>query len=280
MKTFQYLVFILLTSLAFSCKHYSKYEDEVFVEKANPEWEDPLVFEVNREKPRAFFIPFLSEANGPANSEFVYSLNGGWAFHLALNPSERPFMFYKEDYDIRDWSAINVPSNWEMEGYDVPIYTNVKYPHEKTPPYIQDHYNPVGSYKKEFKLNTEQLSKEAILHFGGVSSAFYVWVNGEYVGYSEDSKTPAEFNVTDYLRKGKNNIAVEVYRWSDASYLEDQDFWRLSGMTRDVYLLFREKQHIRDFEVYSGLDENYRDGIFRLKVKLVNNESISRDLLL
>ena len=280
MKVIQYLLFIILASVALSCKHYSKYQNEVLMEQANPEWEDPGVFEVNREKPRAYFIPFRSEANGPGNSEFVYSLNGEWAFHLAQNPSERPFMFYKEDYDIRDWDKIMVPSNWEMKGYDVPIYTNVKYPHEKNPPKIQDHYNPVGSYKKEFKILKDQLGKETYLHFGAVSSAYYVWMNGELVGYSEDSKTPAEFNVTNYLRKGKNNLAVEVYRWSDASYLEDQDFWRLSGMTRDVYLLFREKQHIRDFEVFSGLDEKYQDGIFRLKVEVVNNEDISKDLVL
>jgi beta-galactosidase len=194
-----------------SCNPYSKFENEPLVEKENPEWEDPEVFQVNREEPRAYFIPYISDAHAESgdwkNSEFILSLNGEWAFHVAKNPSERPHLFYRENYDIRDWDIINVPSNWETEGYDVPIYTNVKYPHAKTPPKTQKHYNPVGSYKRTFEVTTAQMSKEAFLHFGGVSSAFYVWVNGEYVGYSEDSKTPAEFNVTEYLRKGKNQVA-------------------------------------------------------------------------
>lgn len=263
----------LLLPLMFSCRQYSNYEDVSFQEKDNPEWEDPTVYEVNREPQRAYFIPFR-EAEGPmtvsGESDLALSLNGEWVFHIAENPSQRPVMFYKNDYDIRDWATINVPANWELEGFDVPIYTNVKYPHDKTPPRIQDHYNPVGSYKRNFRLSGEQVSSEVILHFGAVSSAFYVWINGEYVGYSEDSKTPAEFNITPFVKKGRNNIAMEIYRWSDASYLEDQDFWRMSGMTRDVYLLFREEQHIRDFEVTATLDEKYMDGLFGLEVELRN----------
>ncbi|MDF1573057.1 MAG: glycoside hydrolase family 2 TIM barrel-domain containing protein [Bacteroidales bacterium] len=274
MKINVILFLLAMMFSVFSCTQYSKYEDVTMEEQVRTEWEDPQVYEVNREPQRAWFIPFKDsatfDAGDPSSSSFVLSLNGTWKFHLAQNPDGRPFMFYKEDYDIRDWEEIAVPANWEIVGYDVPIYTNVKYPHEKTPPVIQDHYNPVGSYRKEFRITGDQLDKEAILHFGAVSSAFYVWVNGEYVGYSEDSKTPAEFNVSEYLRKGKNNIAVEVYRWSDASYLEDQDFWRLSGMTRDVYVLFREQQHIRDFEVTATLDEAYRNGLFGLEVELRN----------
>ena len=152
----------------------------------------------------------------------------------------------------------------------IPIYVNIKYPHEKNPPRIQKHYNPTGSYKTGFELREGWEGKEIFLHFGAVSSAMYVWVNGEQVGYSEDSKTPAEFNITSYLKPGKNTLAVEVYKWSDASYLEDQDFWRMGGITRDVFLMARNPQHIRDFRVVAGLDNAYRDGIFKLEVEVVN----------
>ena len=187
---------------------------------------------------------------------------------MVTKPSDRPYYFFKTDYDDADWKEIKVPSNWELEGYDIPIYTNVKYPHEKTPPKIQDHYNPVGSYRTYFTLNDKMQGKEVILHFGAVSSAMYIWVNGEKVGYSEGSKTPAEFNITKFLKKGKNLLSVEVYRWSDASYIEDQDFWRLSGITRDVYLLAREKCHIKDFWSRADLLDNYTDGKFNLEIEL------------
>ncbi len=196
-----------------------------------------------------------------------------WKFHLAQNPSERPYWFFKNDFDTREWADINVPANWELEGFDYPIYTNVPYPHAKTPPLIQKHYNPVGSYKRTFTIPSEWKGKEVYLHFGAVSSMLNVWVNEQFVGYSEDSKTPAEFNVTKYLKKGENTLAVEIFRWSDASYLEDQDFWRMSGMTRDVYLLGRNPQHIRDFRVGSALDSTYANGLFSLSVELEEAEN-------
>ena len=176
--------------------------------------------------------------------------------------------FFRDDFDTHDWGTIPVPSNYEMEGYTYPIYTNIKYPHKKNPPYIQDHYNPVGSYKCHFTIPRDWLEKEVYLHFGAVSSAMYVWVNGELVGYNQDSKTPAEFNITSYLQKGKNSLAVEVYKWCDGSYLEDQDFWRLGGITRDVFLMAREKQHIGDFSVTAGLADDYRTGDFDMEAKL------------
>ncbi len=150
-----------------------------------------------------------------------------------------------------------MPSNWELQGFGYPIYTNIKYPHEKTPPKIQSHYNPVGSYRTSFKVNKEMLGRDVYLHFGAVSSAMNIWINGEKVGYSEGSKTPAEFLINEYIKEGDNLLAVEVFKWSDASYLEDQDFWRLSGITRDVFLLSRSKDHIIDFEVKAGLENNY-----------------------
>jgi len=162
-----------------------------------------------------------------------------------------------------------------MQGFDVPIYVNVQYPHEATPPTIQKHYNPVGSYKRSFTIPENWKGQDIILHFGAVSSAMYVWVNEQMVGYSEDSKTPAEFNITKYLKKGENSLAVEVYRWSDGSYLEDQDFWRMSGMTRDVFLMARNPQHIRDYRVSSPLVNNYQDGDFKLDIEVANSAEIT-----
>ncbi|MDX1284159.1 MAG: glycoside hydrolase family 2 TIM barrel-domain containing protein, partial [Draconibacterium sp.] len=178
--------------------------------------------------------------------------------------------FLKNDFDTRKWDEIDVPGNWEVLGYDYPIYTNVKYPHERTPPLIQEHYNPVGSYKTTFEIPAGWDGKEIIIHFGAVSSCMNLWVNEQFVGYSEDSKTPAEFNITKYLKGGKNTIAVEIFRWSDASYLEDQDFWRLSGITRDVYLVARNELKLTDFRVISALDETYTHGIFNLNVEAIN----------
>ncbi len=273
----RYIVSVLVLfalSLFLSCASYQTYEDQVFEEKDPRDWENPAVFQINREAARAHFIPFISEAQAREQdmwaSPLVQSLNGTWQFHLAQTPAERPVFFFKNDYDTRAWDSIRVPANWETEGFDIPIYTNVKYPHEKTPPTIQSHYNPVGSYKRSFTLAPDWADKEVFLHVGAVSSAMYVWVNGRMVGYSEDSKTPAEFNITAYLVEGTNQLAVEVYRWSDASYLEDQDFWRLSGMSRDVYLLARNPQYIRDFRVASPMVNAYKDGQFELNVDVSN----------
>ena len=242
-------------------------------EKDPVEWENPLVNAINREAPRAWFVPFEDEAllgGSLWESNLIRSLNGSWKFHLSQNPGERPADFYRDDYDTEGWDRIPVPSNWEMEGYDYPIYTNMRYPFERNPPYIQDHYNPTGSYKREFSLPEEWEGKEIFLHFGGVSSAMYVWINGEPVGYSEDSKTPAVFNITPYVHSGPNSLAVEVYKWCDGSYLEDQDFWRMGGITRDVFMMARNPLHIRDFHVEAGLDESYENGRFSLEAELVN----------
>ncbi|WP_308991308.1 glycoside hydrolase family 2 TIM barrel-domain containing protein [Mariniflexile litorale] len=266
----KYLLLPILLVFACSTKH--KYEGIAFEEKVPHDWENPEVFRINKEAPRASFIPFKTveevKEDNASKSTFYTSLNGVWKFNLSNTPSERPFYFFKPDYDISDWKDITVPGNWETQGFDIPIYTNVKYPHEKTPPTIQSHYNPVGSYRKNFTISKNDLTKEVILHFGAVSSAMYVWVNGEKVGYSEDSKTPAEFNISKYITEGDNQLAVEIYRWSDASYIEDQDFWRLSGITRDVYLLARDKAHVKDFWSHADLENDYKDGKYSLDIKL------------
>ncbi|MGQ8337437.1 glycoside hydrolase family 2 TIM barrel-domain containing protein [Sunxiuqinia sp. A32] len=266
------LLSVILLFVLASCT--SKYTDVPFEEMNPKPWEDPEIVQINKEDPRAAYIPYTSidQANEDVmwNSPLLQTLNGTWKFHLSQNPGERPYWFFKDDYDTRDWDEIEVPSNWEVQGFDYPIYTNVDYPHAKTPPLIQENYNPVGSYKRTFEIPADWDGKEIYLHFGAASSCLSVWVNEQYVGYSEDSKTPAEFNVTNVIKEGKNSLAVEIHRWSDASYLEDQDFWRLSGITRDSYVMARNKKHIDDFRVISTLDENYQNGVFELTVDLAN----------
>ena len=209
-------------------------------------------------RPHASLMPFDTSdkviANDFSASPYYKCLNGKWKFNLVTKPADRPASFFQQNFDETNWKLIDVPSNWELKGYDYPIYTNIKYPHDATPPTIQQNYNPVGSYRMEFETPGDWNGKEIILHFGAVSSAMYVWVNGKEVGYSEDSKTPAEFNVTKFLKNGKNLLAVQVFRWCDGSYLEDQDFWRMSGITRDVYLVARNPVHVFDFGVKSGLE--------------------------
>ena len=271
----KYLLLIVFAAIFATSSCKSKYENVSFEEKTPHDWENPAISEINREAPRAYFIPYATAEQAMQTdiwkSPFIQTLNGTWEFKLSHTPYVRPFYFFKDDYDTEDWTTIQVPGNWEMQGFDVPIYVNVQYPHEATPPTIQKHYNPVGSYKRSFTIPENWKGQDIILHFGAVSSAMYVWVNEQMVGYSEDSKTPAEFNITKFLKKGNNSLAVEVFRWSDGSYLEDQDFWRMSGMTRDVFLMARNPQHIRDYRVSSPLVNNYQDGDFKLDIEVVNS---------
>jgi beta-galactosidase len=268
------MIIVLLVS---SCRKMSKYEGIAFTEKNPRDWENPEVFQINREAPHATMISFPDEQSAleavSKNSPDFISLDGIWKFNYANSPDQRPFWFFKDDYDTRDWKDIEVPSNWQMKGYDVPIYVNITYPFKMNPPNIPHDWNPVGSYKRTFKVPSGWREKEVYLQFGAVSSAFYLWINEQLVGYSEDSKVPAEFNITKYLRDGRNNVAVEVYRWSDGSYLEDQDFWRLSGIQRSVFLHARPKTYINDFFAEGDLENNYNDGRLKLDVSLKNVEA-------
>ncbi len=263
---------IVLFVLISGCNNYRDYTDVPFDEKSTPDWENPAVNEINKEAPSAWFVPFAStdEINRDNKwaSSLIKPLNGKWKFHFSENPSERPFHFFKNDFDTRDWDVISVPSNWDMEGYDYPIYISAGYPFEKNPPHIPDHFNPVGSYKRTFEIPDDWEEKDIFVHFGGVSSAMYIWVNEELVGYSQDSKTPAEFNISEYVKPGDNSIAVEVYKWCDGSYLEDQDMWRMGGITRDVFLMARAPQHVEDFRVTSQLDDDYSTGLFTLEMEI------------
>jgi beta-galactosidase len=242
--------------------------------QAVPDWENPAVISINKEPPRVTAFPFentaLARENDRDASAYFRLLNGTWRFNWVRSPGERPEEFYREGYDDSGWDLIPVPSNWEVEGYGVPIYLNQPYEFEKNPPFIHHDYNPVGSYRTTFQIPPAWGDREVFLHFGAVKSAMYLWVNGQRVGYSQGSKLPAEFNITDYIRPGENLLAVEVYRWSDGSYLECQDFWRISGIERDVFLWAAPKLHIRDFFVKAGLEEGYREGRLEVSLALVN----------
>jgi len=221
-------------------------------------WETLEVLSVNREPAHATLFPFADRRHAldgdRTSSRWFLSLDGTWKFYWVRKPGDRPLNFFEEDYDDSDWDEIEVPSNWEVQGYGYPIYLDTEYPFPADWPRIPHDYNPVGSYRRVFHLPPDWTGREIFLHFGAVKSAFYLWINGEYVGYSQGSKTPAEFNVGRHVRPGKNTVALEVYRWSDGSYLEDQDFWRLSGIEREVYLYSTPRVHIRDFFVRPELD--------------------------
>ena len=239
-----------------------------------PEWKNTTVNVVNVEKPHAAMVSRTSSRPvsdpGLRDSPNVLILDGTWKFHYSPTSTERPYWFFRNNFDTRVWDDIKVPSSWEREGYGTAYYINHGFALENDPLIIDMEKNPVGSYKRSFKLPIGWKKKEVFLNFDGVSSAYYVWVNGEKIGYSEDSKTTAEFNITRYLKRGENQIAVEVYRWCDGSYLEDHDFWRLSGISRSVWLHARPKVYIRDYFAQASLDSTYNNGLFDIDIDIVN----------
>ncbi len=246
-----------------------------FKHDPHPDWENPKMIGRNKEAPRATAIPFADpEAaleRDPAASPWNVSLNGEWSFNWAENPAQRPAEFFRTDFNVSSWDLIPVPANWQLHGYGYPIYTNVRYPWgEPDPPRVPHDFNPVGSYRRTFTVPEDWDGRHVYLRFGGVSSAFYLWVNGHEVGYSQGSRTPAEFNITEFLVPGKNMVALEVYRYSDGSYLECQDFWRISGIFRDVSLYSWDDLHIRDFQVHTDLDESYEGATLGIDVWVRN----------
>jgi len=240
-----------------------------------PDWENPAVLGRNREPARSTFIsyPDLRTALSGQQSPWHASLNGTWKFNWARSPSDRPVHFFEEAYDVTRWRDIAVPGNWEVQGFGVPIYTDVEYPFPADPPHIPHEDNPVGSYRRSFTLPDDWEGKQVFVHFDGVNSAMYMWVNGREVGYSQGSKTPAEFNVTSLVRQGDNSLSVEVYRWSDGAYLEGQDYWKISGIERDVCLYAVPPTHVRDFFAVADLDGSYVDGILNLDVAVRNTSA-------
>lgn len=235
---------------------------------------DHQIFEENKLPPRATFFAVESpEIEAKENSGRYLNLNGDWKFHFVKDPKQRPTTFQNINFDDGDWKTIPVPANWEVEGYDHPIYLDERYPFDTKWPDAPTDYNPVGTYRKEIELTKDFLSEDIILHFEGAKSAMYVYVNGKYVGYSQGSKTPAEFNISEYVSEGKNLIALQLFRWSDASYLESQDMLRMSGIERDVFLYTRPKVFIEDYFADGNLDDSYSKGVFKGTVSITNNTS-------
>ncbi len=246
------------------------------------DWENPQVVGVNKEAPHVLVVPYPDAAKArtldPGESLWHRSLNGKWRFRWSPDPDARPVSFYETSFDDAAWGEIPVPSSMEIQGYGVPIYVNIGYPWGKgTPPRIPHEVNSVGSYRHRFELPEAWRGRRVMITFDGVSSAFYLWVNGRKVGYSQDSRTPAEFDITDFVRHGENLLAVEVYRYSDGSYLECQDFWRLSGIFRDVSLWSPENLRIADYGVVTDLDEAYEDARLEVEVTLRNLGSEPQD---
>ena len=225
------------------------------------DWENMYILHRNRLPSAASFMTYptkeMAMKGERENSPYYLCLNGVWKFNYVDRVGLRPLDFFKEEFNVNDWADIRVPANWELEGFGYPFYVGSGFGFKRNPPLIPEDNSPVGSYKRTFNLPKEWKGRQVVLHFGSVASAFYVWINGEEVGYAQDSKTPSEFDITSYLKEGENQIAVQVFKFSDGYYLEDQDFWRLAGIQRDVYLYARQQTHLRDFEVVTDLDEDY-----------------------
>lgn len=279
MKVSQQLSVIMLS--LFFVNGYAQTEQKT----VQLEWENQNIIQIGNEKPHVQFHAYPNEALAKtydrSKSPWYALLNGDWKFNFVEKPGDRPVDFYKNDYDVSKWKTIAVPSNWEMKGYSLPLYTNVTYPFPKNPPFIPHDDNPVGSYRRTFKVSPQWDGRETFLTFDGVNSAYYVWINGIKVGYSQDSRTSVEFNITKMIKPGENQIAVEVYRWCDGSYLEDQDFWRMSGIFRNVYLTSRNKTHIRDFKVNTKLDAAYKNAKLKVDFEVANvveNSTIAIEL--
>lgn len=265
--------------------------------RGNLEWENEAIFEINKEPGHATSIPYTDEESlksdayfdkpwEKSSSKLYQTLNGNWKFHWSKQPSERPANFYKMSYDVSSWKEIPVPSNWEMLGYGTPIYTNITYPFKNNPPFIQPQKgyttesepNPVGSYKREFTVPEYWNDKQIFIHFDGVSGGMYIWVNGQKAGYSEGANNVAEFDITSYLKAGTNTVAVEAYKWTDASYVEDQDMFRLGGIHKDVYLFATPKVHVRDYFLQSVFDGNdYSSATFQVDATVRNYDKKESD---
>jgi len=247
--------------------------------KPTLEWlANPEIFEVNREKAHS------DHAYYTKNGDLRQSLNGTWKFNYCEHPDNRPADFYKSDFDVTSFGEIKVPGHIQLQGYDKPQYVNTQYPwegHEQlVPPQIPKKRNPVGSYVKFFDVDEKLLGKDTFISFQGVETAIYVWLNGEFVGYAEDSFTPSEFNITPYLKEKNNKLAVEVYRYSTASWLEDQDFWRFSGIFRDVYLYAVPEIHVRDMKVIADFDYENGSGVLTTELDIVGESDYAVKLTL
>ena len=248
-------IVLFISLLALMITGYAQTEAELNA------WNDVNVYEINKIYPRANVIP---RGNG-----WSQCLNGDWKFCWVDQPSKAPEGFYKTDYDVRAWATIPVPGNWELNGYGTAVYVNVDNEFRPNdPPLAPTIDNPVGCYVHEFEIPQNWKGRRVYLNFGAVKSAYYLWVNGQFVGFTEDAKTNSDFDITDCVHPGTNRLAMKVYRFSNGSYFECQDFWRLSGIERDVTLYAKPMLNIYDYEVHAGLDKNYRNGTFSIRIKL------------
>ena len=252
-----------------------------------PEWQDPNVNAINRAAMHTNYFAYESEQAALKGcrlaSDNYMTLNGTWKFNWVQNADQRPTDFYKVDFNDKGWDNIQVPGVWELNGYGDPIYVNVGYPwrsqYKNNPPYVPTVNNHVGTYRKEIELPADWKGRQIMAHFGSVTSNMYLWVNGKFVGYSEDSKLEAEFDLTKYLRPGKNIIAFQVFRWCDGTYLEDQDFFRYSGVGRDCYLYTRTANHIEDIRITPDLDAQYKDGTLQIDIHMKGKGTVDLKLL-
>lgn len=276
---FSFVILLFSTQLVFAQKQENRYSEIT----------NPKLVHINKLDARSSFFSYtnsadaLSADNNSKGSNFIL-LNGTWKFHYTENFNDRPKdKFYDLDFNASAWNDIQVPGNWEVQGFGYPIYVNATYEFtspghapfwdKPNPPLVPEEFNPTGTYRKEFEIPQDWMGKDIILSFDGVKGASYFYLNGEFLGMSKDSKLPARFNISDRVKAGKNVIAMQTHRWSDATYLECQDFWRLSGFERDVYVYARPKVHITDFFALPSLDENYENGVFSLTVDLDNKVS-------
>jgi beta-galactosidase len=258
MRKIVFVLFTLLCNLSFA-------------QQSNNDWENPQLVDQHKEQPHATFMLFNNaddvKADEYSRSPWYQSLNGTWKFVYVDRYADRVQDFYRADLNDSAWNNLSVPSNWERKGFGIPIYTNITYPHPRNPPFIGEN-NPVGTYRKQFTVPDTWDGREVLLHFGSITGCAFVYVNGQKAGITKASKSPAEFNITPYLRKGNNLLAVQVFRWHDGSYLEDQDFWRLSGIERDVFLYALPKLSVWDFFIKSDLDATYTNGLFSAAVSV------------
>ncbi|NLU95959.1 glycoside hydrolase family 2 TIM barrel-domain containing protein [Chitinophaga sp. Ak27] len=235
------------------------------------DWENPGKVAQHVLAPHAHFIPYTNAAAAVRRDSAraaVMLLDGTWHFHIARNPGARPRDFYRTDFDVSQWKKIRVPENWQTAGFDSYIFTDVEYPFKPDPPKVPADFNPVGSYRRDFELPANWKNKQVWIHLGAVNSFFYLWINGHYLGFSKDSKTPTEFDITPYLKTGANNVSIQVFRFSDGSYLEGQDMWKLSGIERSIYLVARPELCVFDFFAKPLLTNQYKDGNLDLLLQL------------
>ncbi|MFT4850358.1 MAG: beta-galactosidase [Sediminicola sp.] len=283
-------LFLLITNTIYSQQKnpITDYKDYI---------ENELMIGENKFRPHSFLTSFTSKKDAQnSEPEYYKSLNRKWSFNWVKNPKYRPVKFMNPRIDVSSWNQINVPSNWGIEGYGVPIYVNHQYKfadykamiaddmelvetyYPKNPGDVPNEYNPAESYHREFMLDETWNNKDVFLHIGAMKSGGFVWLNGTYIGYSQGSKLPSEFNITKALNKGKNTIALQIFRRTDGSYLECQDFWRISGIERNVYIYAQPKIRIEDFDVKSVLDKAYETGEFNLIINLTNHTSKNENL--